>query len=435
MATQSTNPHTAVTSYSGYIYQGKIAVLHCLQLIQDSNIDSNNLKLQIESIDDFAILRSDNSCKSMHQVKAKKAQRFSEYKKDFDKQKIAFDNANDNRKAYFHVSKELINIPDNYSTLYPSISIYQYTNLQSLQTPRCQLNEVDSFIDYQIKEIYKSLHPTEIFRQKDEYIQKVRHHLENVVIRHVIDIHHEVIENKVLNLIDRDIAAKACIDFSILYNVLNKNHTETLLDESYFHFWLLKLSGMYFNDYCLKISCEQQLMKLNIYQSKINKLDIPNLTKFIKSILPHKKAGFSDITKFKDNSFSQDDFKKGILKVFESLNSASFSDISSSPSLFYWNVIDEFFYPTAIREIDCDALDLCRDIIETSIDEDVDFLFESGILINRSITTDSIFSIKSVGSYDDLQEDYCDDLDDKKINSFKKVSLISLDDAKDLIND
>ncbi|MEZ8035238.1 ABC-three component system protein [Vibrio crassostreae] len=437
MTTQSSNPHTAVTSYSGYIYQGKIAVLHCLQLIQDSEINSYDLKLQIESIDDFAILNSDNTCKSMHQVKAKKAQRFSIHQSDFDKQKAVFDGENDGRKAYFHVSKELTNIPSDYSTSYPCITIYQYTNLQGNKVPWCQLDEVDSFIDYQIIEAYKLLYPGEVYRQQQDYVTKTRHHLENIVLRHIINIHHEIIENKIKNIIDRDIAAKANINFSTFYQVLDNNINESSLGEEYFHFWLLKLSGNYFLEYCLNLSDEEDLLKLNVYQSLINQLDVPNLLKFIRSILPHKKSGFSNISQFKDNSFDSDDFRKGILRVFESLKKANLSDIESSPSLFHWQACGELFYPTAIHELEEDARELCREIIETSINEDVDFLFESGVLINRSITSDSIFSIKSVGSYedDDLHQDFSDNLDEKKINNFKKVSLMSLNDARDLIND
>ncbi|WP_338418985.1 ABC-three component system protein, partial [Vibrio cyclitrophicus] len=215
------------------------------------------------------------------------------------------------------------------------------------------------------------------------------------------------------NIIDRDIAAKANINFSTFYQVLDNNINESSLGEEYFHFWLLKLSGNYFLEYCLNLSDEEDLLKLNVYQSLINQLDVPNLLKFIRSILPHKKSGFSNISQFKDNSFDSDDFRKGILRVFESLKKANLSDIESSPSLFHWQAYGELFYPTAIHELEEDARELCREIIETSINEDVDFLFESGVLINRSITSDSIFSIKSVGSYedDDLHQDFSDNLD------------------------
>ncbi len=66
-------PHTAITSCSGYIYQGKIAVMHCLKLFAIIGEDAKNLSLEIESLDDFAIKNADCSYKSMHQVKAKKA--------------------------------------------------------------------------------------------------------------------------------------------------------------------------------------------------------------------------------------------------------------------------------------------------------------------------------------------------------------------------
>ena len=71
-------PHTAVATWGGYIYQGKIALYHCLSLMLENAVDIKKFALQLDSIDDFAILL-DGVCQSMHQVKAYKSDDFSAY--------------------------------------------------------------------------------------------------------------------------------------------------------------------------------------------------------------------------------------------------------------------------------------------------------------------------------------------------------------------
>ncbi|MGN4221945.1 hypothetical protein ACS0Y6_18795, partial [Burkholderia gladioli] len=60
-------PATAVSTWSGYVYQGKIALYHCLKLINQGDADFD---LQLDSSDDFAIYKN-GTLKSAHQVKAK----------------------------------------------------------------------------------------------------------------------------------------------------------------------------------------------------------------------------------------------------------------------------------------------------------------------------------------------------------------------------
>ena len=48
-------PATAVSTWSGYVYQGKIALYHCLCLINQGDAD---FELQLDSSDDFEIGRA-----------------------------------------------------------------------------------------------------------------------------------------------------------------------------------------------------------------------------------------------------------------------------------------------------------------------------------------------------------------------------------------
>jgi len=67
-------PHSAIPSWSGYIYQGKIAFYEVLRVIkkklqEDVTYDFSNYALEVEWQEDFAI-KVGNSYKSIHQVKA-----------------------------------------------------------------------------------------------------------------------------------------------------------------------------------------------------------------------------------------------------------------------------------------------------------------------------------------------------------------------------
>lgn len=430
------HPHSAITSYSGYIYQGKIAVLHCLRLIEEQPEDSKTLKLQIESIDDFAILFADNTCKSLHQVKARKDRLFSDYQPDIIKQQEKA-RLHNGAEALFHVSLPLKLIPAAYDEDYTPVKFYIYYDENKQAVNHCKLCDVDAFIENQIKKTYSIVFPEEAFKTNIEYLRKSRQYLEDIVLKHVIDVHREIQQSHVKGPVQRAIAAKRNVPFEDIYEILTKNLNDIASDESYYHYLLLKDAGKYFHEFCLKINDEDKLLKLNYYISKINKINSATLTKFIRSILPHKKVGFDNILQYKDNTFNSEDIRIGLLNVLEQLVKADFDSSSNSPSFFFWKNEDEYYYPTAIHRAPDDAEVLCVDIIEASIEDDVNFLYESGRLINRHIDCKSIFSNIAVDSRSsfNLEDEYRDELEANKINSFKNVSLISLNEAKRVIND
>ena len=198
----------------------------------------------------------------------------------------------------------------------------------------------------------------------------------------------------------------------------------------------MKDAGTYFHEYCQGVNDLQVLLKLNYYFSKFNNLNNQDLTQFIRAIVPHKKVGFDNISQYKDNTFNSEDLQYGLLKVLEQLVLSEFDMSLQQPSIFYWIKNDEYFYPTAIHLAPSGAEALCSNMIEASIDDDVNFLYESGKLINQDINTESIFSSFVVGPHAtfDLEGEYKEGLDYNRINRFKSVSLISLDKAKEAIN-
>jgi hypothetical protein len=79
-------PHTAITSWSGFIYQGKVALYHVLCLLEHQE-GCSDYKLQLDSLEDFAILDVQSAPVSLHQVKARKTQYYNDYQADIAKVK------------------------------------------------------------------------------------------------------------------------------------------------------------------------------------------------------------------------------------------------------------------------------------------------------------------------------------------------------------
>ncbi|MCJ8349562.1 ABC-three component system protein [Moritella sp.] len=330
------HPHTAITSYSGYIYQGKIALLHCLRLIEQAPEESRRLKLQIESIEDFAILNINNSCKSLHQVKARKDRLFSDYRTDIIQQRAKAER-HENAEAFFHVSLQLRRIPDTFEDDYSPVTFYQYFDTNDSPVDHCTLSNVDLFIEHQIEKVYSTLFQNEEYRTNNDYLLKSRQFLEDIIIKHVIDVHSEIQQSSATGAVQRGVAARRNIEFNEIYEVLTENLNDRALDESYFHYLLLKDAGIYFHAYCQKLGVNEEntLLKLNYYFSKFNKLDRNSLTKFIRAIVPHKKVGFNNISQYKDNTFHLDDFKRGLLKVLDQMAQSEFDESLQLPSFFF----------------------------------------------------------------------------------------------------
>ncbi|OKY25230.1 hypothetical protein [Thalassotalea sp. PP2-459] len=149
-------PHTAISSCSGYIYQGKIAVIHCLKLFEELGEEARTLELEIESLDDFAIVNPDGSYRSMHQVKAKKETRFSSYIEALRTQKRDSALHND-IEVYFHVAKSIVDIPNNFSDTFEPIQFYKYLDNDEQEIDACELDQVDLLNESQAKRTYLSL--------------------------------------------------------------------------------------------------------------------------------------------------------------------------------------------------------------------------------------------------------------------------------------
>ncbi|MGF1732133.1 ABC-three component system protein [Photobacterium kasasachensis] len=418
-------PHTAITTWSGFVYQGKVALLHCLNLIHDFNKQVTKYQLKLENVDDFAI-HYNNACLSMHQVKAYKSTKFNSYQVAIEKQakeSLKYPNV----RAFFHVSREIENTPGNFPQLYPSVKLYEYC-IDNKRQRYCGLNEIDNLLNDTIKDIYIKHYSEQTHKITDTYIDHSRNILENIVLNKVILVHHKI-QTTPGNVV-RKIAAEEYIGFIELFEILEKNITEVLLNDEYFLYALKKDIGRYYQEFYDELDQENgdigDLKKLGNYLDRVNGLNIAEMSKFIRSILPHKKGTFKTLQDYKDETFTQDELKQGLFYILDQLVEANFNYFDDKPNLFSWVSNDKEYYPTAVSNARRSRRNICRKIVESAINNDVEFLYESGNLVTAEITSNNIFSDISNGpnaNHENNQQLH------NKFNHFKKISLISVYDV------
>ncbi|MBB1398735.1 ABC-three component system protein [Pseudoalteromonas sp. SG44-8] len=120
---------SAIASWSGFIYQGKVALYHCIHLLNDESYRPCNLK--VESLDDFVIYSQEDKALSLHQVKARVDSKRSAYNSAVQQAaEIAAYGIDKNTKRWFHVAREL----DDFSPFNPTnttqnkVEFYRYND-------------------------------------------------------------------------------------------------------------------------------------------------------------------------------------------------------------------------------------------------------------------------------------------------------------------
>jgi len=145
-------PHTAITTWSGFVYQGKVAISHVVHLLENS-VACTGYTLQLDSLEDFTILDSAGTVISLHQVKAKKSQHYSTYKEAFEK---LTQNANDQgcNNAQFHLAQEITDkTVQEIATSHSPLSIYKYG-----QDHCCPVDQIDLKIEEKLKVLLANLY-------------------------------------------------------------------------------------------------------------------------------------------------------------------------------------------------------------------------------------------------------------------------------------
>lgn len=139
-------PASAISSWSGFVYQGKTALYHCLKLILE---DSAPFELQLDSTDDFAIYR-EGKLVSAHQVKAKVGNLRSAYTTALDKSVEISGDRIKGTERFFHISVDINDTSDHTSSCGERVKFYTYGAKKY-----CPLSEIEPLTISLINEILK----------------------------------------------------------------------------------------------------------------------------------------------------------------------------------------------------------------------------------------------------------------------------------------
>ncbi len=409
---------TAISSWSGFVYQGKIAIYYVL-----TQIENGNYTLQLDSIDDFAILDDNGRIIYIHQVKAKKSQNFSSYNKAFGQLQDGGDVIRCTN-LFFHLAQSISDKTINsIETDFAPVKVYLYDTV-----PYCEVNQIDSKIESLIGELMVTYHPHDTSKTEPDYITKVRRYLDDLVVKKLLEIH-RIIH---LNLqTETEAAYQQRIPFSDFINCLRLDLNQEELGENYFYYLLITDMGRYYQDFCQENENEldeNDLQRLNFSMMQFQNLDQKNIVNFIKNIMPHRTFKFETIKDYKDNTPLKDEIQGAFLKIIQDIKSKPI--FNEDTYLLQWTGNNKLFSPTSIDKGPSHKEKICSDIVKNALSTDLNVLFEGNKLITTDIDVPEIVSQSIIENFNEEEAERKKD----HIMKWKSVSLIPLETAKGIID-
>jgi hypothetical protein len=192
---------------------------------------------------------------------------------------------------------------------------------------------------------------------------------------------------------------------------------------------LLNYLHRYHQEYCIEHEelSDNELKKLSLCMKEIGSLCKEDMIRFICNIMPHREFKFNTLSDFKDNTFDKDGIQEAFLNI---LNELRQPDLNIE-NFFQWRVEEKSFSPTAINKGGSLAGKVCCEIIKNAMDRDLDVMFEGCNLITTDINVDSVTDKVS----ELIRNTDSNSREDDRVSRWKKVSLVSLSNAKEIIND
>ncbi|SHM60017.1 ABC-three component system protein [Flavobacterium xanthum] len=423
-------PHTAVPSWSGFIYQGRIGLYYILKQLNSNTEDEiNELVFQIDSIEDFTILKNavgGNIPISMHQVKAVKSDTYTTYRDDFTQLENKWTAIGiQTVEAFFHLATQNEKTKAQIEVLHPKMKIYEYEN----SAESCSLNDIDVKIKEQIISILQKYNIDG--HNNPNTVQLLSEIVEKIVSDKVIYIHS-------LNhggMPIREAAFNNTIPLSIFLNALKTDISSLIQDEEYFEGKIRNNLNRYYQEFCLDFD-EDQLStaiktKMNKYSVLFNSYNTITFKEFLQSIRPHKKVSYENLEKYTDLSLNEDEMKDSFYQILLAIKEPNISNgigwVCSENKLYYPTSIDYSNSEPSRKKVS-------ERIIKTALSKMVDVPFNSDYLITSECNVDNIETyannISRITSVDTGEAEK-----ETKITQWKKVSLIDLETAKRKLND
>jgi hypothetical protein len=417
--------HSAADSWSGFIYQGKVALYHVLRLLINDN-QSVNYQLQLDSLEDFAIVDINIQPISLHQVKALKSHLYSSYKEAFVKLEERLIKYPCNG-AYFHLAVANEKTNAEIEQIHATIEIYEYADYNTY----CALNIIDQSIEELISRYFATTNRNEFNNQN--YIQIVRNCLEDIIIEQIIAIHACNHRRNGLRL--NEAAYYFPIPFIKFTNLLHTDLNTKTANENYYFNITRKLINKYYSEFALELEEEmedegveltkEQRLKLDNYLLEINALDKTELMSFIKNLMPHREFKLKNLFDFKDNNISQDEFKDSFLKCLFELMEPTFK---IKEGLMWRSNDSKKYTATSIYAPQSDLKKICKKIYTNIIDNNFEIPYQSDYLITKDLEIDSIE--KELNSQIKIPDD--DDIKNN-ITKWSNVALVKIETAKNIL--
>jgi hypothetical protein len=418
---------SAIASWSGFIYQGKVALYHLLKLLcEDEN--SSRYDLQLDSLEDFAI-RNGSDTLTIHQVKAVNSRYYSKFKKHFVKlaaKKVKYPC----QTAYFHLAikneKTDIEIVSEHST----ISLYQYSN----DNFYCGLNEINDLIDLQISFYLKKLGITQNDNANNRIV--LLSALEGLIFNQVMYMHSQNQKEDGLSI--NEAAFYGEIPFQNFIDLLTSEPSD-LMDENYYLFHTKQLFNIWYLEFCNELEEDAEVEdeevsheiknKLSKYLVQINTLDKEGLLRQIKNLIPHRNFKLESLYDFQSNNITKDEFSRAFLKGLHDLVPCK-NEIKNG--LIWLNESSTKHFLTAIYSPCSQKKEVAKDIYNNITQTDFEIPYNSEVLITSDITLESLHEV-----WNNRFQIKDDELEPNRnhIVKWSNIQLKSLAEIKDEINE
>lgn len=400
-------PDSAISSWSGFVYQGKVALYHCLKLIDEGDV---NFELQLDSTDDFAIY-SDGLLSSAHQVKAKVGKYRSAYVTALKKSaKIELDRV-EGIARYFHVSVEITDSTDYVDDNGETVKFYAYGD-----NKYCGLGDIETVTKSLIAKICKE-------RSIDLSTNLIESNycvVSDKISSKAICIHNQI-------QINGDSEKKAAYENrisgkDILYDILNKNPYD---DKEYFAISLKTRLLSYLED---KLDNSLPHMTDAVYKR------VCRLYEYIQKTDPSELKTLCQLMKPSER-FSQ--IQKGDIRLYSGLIQALGVDPILDKIPHYLDKEKKFYIPTALSLVGAEAHDECTSDILGEMKSNNDLLallFEYNNLIASRSSESFMIDTKYTASAN-LSEPETQQHIDSNIVKTLCISIVTKEEAEDRLND
>jgi hypothetical protein len=418
--------HSAADTWSGFIYQGKVALYHILKLINEKD-SVDGFHLQLDSLEDFAIIKYDENENivpiSLHQVKAMKSILYSSYRKAFEKLEKRKEEYPCEDDAYFHLATENERNKADLEISHSNLKIYEYNG-----NPYCKIEDLQNQINEKIKLCLQKFNKVE-FVNNDNYILNLCGELDDIITSQILAIHACNHSRNGLSI------SEGAYNFTVpLTNFIEKivaNPDDIMFNKEFYCKKIRFDINNYYQEFCITFEDDindEQRKKLSNYLIYLNSLNNVEFESFLQKITPQKHIKYSNLNEYKRNTVNDDDFKLSFLYTLFEIRS---TDSIGNSEIGWKDSNNKIYFPSTINtpnEIVNKKI-LSQDIIKVSQDNLVEVPFNSDFIITSSCQIDSIE--KEAGKIFDVQEG--EELYDR-ITNWKKVTLINREQAKQILN-